>query len=133
MKNMDWVTSGAVYNTAYYMVIRKLRGVKIPEGRELDVCVSFEMQGNVDFQERRIRPESGVDADDPIIKAVEEALEDVDDQTLSLANIADGGFDEEGRLASGIWSLPITDSVYKEAKEKAMRAAMRLALALVDE
>ena len=127
MKDMDWMTANAIYDAAYYAVVGKLRGIDVPADRTVEVYVAFEMRGNVDFYNRRILPESGVEEGDKILQEVEEALEGVNDQTLSLANAANGS------LASSVWSLPITDEEYEEAKEKAMRAALKLASALADE
>lgn len=133
MQDMGWMTASAVYDAAYYAVVGKLRGVDVPTDRTVEVYVAFEMRGNVDFYDRRILPESGLDADDQLLQEVEEALEGVNDQMLSLANAANGSLDDEGSLASSVWSLPITSEVYEEAKEKAMRSALKLASALADE
>ena len=133
MKDMDWEIANVIYDTAYYAVVGKLRGVEVPDEKRVEVYISFEMQGNVDFYNRRILPESGLEEDDQILQEVEEALEGVNDQTLSLANAANGSLDEEGTLVSSVWSLPITDKEYQESREKAMRAALKLASALADE
>ena len=134
MENMYWETANAIYDTAHYAVVRKLRGVKVPAGKGVvEVCVSFEMHGNVAFYDREIRPESGLEEDDPILQAIKEALEGINDQIVSLANATNGGFEEEGGLTSGVWSLPITDEEYQEARENALRSALKLASALADE
>ena len=134
MKDMDWMTTNVIYDTAYYVVVGKLRGIEVPDDKKgVEVYVSFKMEGNVDFYNREILPESGVEEGDQILQDVEEALWGISDQTLSLANAANGSLDEEGSLASSVWSLPIPDEEYQEAKEKALRAALKLASALADE
>lgn len=134
MQDMDGETTNVIYDTAYYAVVRRLRGVKVPDDKKgIEVYISFEMHGSVSFYDREILPESGVEEGDPLLRAVEEALEGVSDQTISLANVANGSLDDEGGLASGVWALPIKDSVYEEAKESAMRSALKLASALADE
>ena len=122
MKAIDRTTSNAVYDIAMFAILNKLVDFKTEE-----VTIVIKIQEG--FYDRDVQAGYGLDEDAPLLDEVKAALSGLDNQTLLLANIANGEYENAGMV--GTWSLPVTNQAYSAARRRAAQTAVAMVAELV--